>query len=88
MKILGKRLLVQDITPRQTGTIHIPETVIDHYRDRPRLFRVLAVGTKPVEARVGERVLCHSHTANPYPLEDGRMIIGEDQIIAILREAG
>jgi co-chaperonin GroES (HSP10) len=83
LKILGKRLLVMEL-PTNTATqsgIHLPEYT---HHDRPKLFRVLQLGSKPVEPKVGDRVICHSHTDGPKPLGDGRMIITEEQILAIL----
>jgi len=81
-KLLGKRLLVQEILrPTFEGGIHLPD-----YRmhDRPREFRVIAIGTKPVDARPGDRVICHSHFTGPQELGNNLYIITEEEVLAIL----
>lgn len=92
MKLLGNRLLVKVVPPQEqsAGGIIIPENSLDCSSSLcwPKMFDVLQVGTgspnRPVEAKPGERVLCHSYTSGPVPLEDGTAIIDESLILAII----
>ena len=95
MKLLGNKLLVSPIsTFKAPGPIVVPDSVKDHYAFAgPKLFRVLEVGTGrvnrkgiriPIEVSPGDRVLCQSYTTGPKEFGDGRLIITDDQILAVL----
>lgn len=82
IKPFGKRLIVQEIpTERRLGSgIFLPDTA---RFDRPRMFRVLKVGTVDFGPRSGDRVLCHSHHTGPAELsaEHKVFIIDHTQVM-------
>lgn len=92
---LGNRLLVRRVAPPTTrGGIYLPESARDDANTGgPKEFLVLAVGPGrmnakgvriPIECRPGDRVVCHSYTSGPVPVNDTDHIITEDQILAVI----
>jgi len=87
--ILAERVLTEKI-----GSIHVPLSLQDDANvGGPKVYRVLAVGPGrvtrkgvrvPVECGPGDRLICHSYTSGEVPLEDGRVLLGEDDILAVL----
>jgi co-chaperonin GroES (HSP10) len=94
VKPIGNHLLVQEEIRDQIGGIFLPEkSRMDLTLGRPRVFRVLAVGSGrrtrkgiqiPIETKPGDRVITYSHTTGPVDLPNGHSIISEDQILAVL----
>lgn len=94
MKPLGKHIIVQEEVAEQIGGIFLTKKAkMDLMLGRPRVFRVISVGpgrlTKkgvliPPECRAGDRIICHSYFEGPIDLPDGRHIITQDQILAVL----
>jgi len=97
MKLLGNRILVERIkrtTAKTTGGILLPDICLDDYNTGgPKEYLVLDIGpgrrnksgdTVPVECAPGDRVICHSYTTGAHELPDGRMIITEDMIMAVI----
>jgi len=97
MKLLGNKILVERVkrpTANTTGSILLPPVALDDYNTGgPKEYRVLQVGPGrpnrkgvllPIECAPGDRVICESFYTGAKELEDGRFIITDDMIIAIL----
>ena len=84
MKLIGKRLHVRQIEPlkQSAGGIMLPQSLMD---DRQQ-FRVLGIGSKVEEIVPGDAVLTNTYRQNEAELPDGTMIIGLDQVVAIIRK--
>lgn len=89
---LSNRLLVERILTPYKGTLVVP-IGDDYMMDGPKQWLVISVGPGrlnangiriPIECASGDRVLTYSHTDGPYPLGDGRHVITDDQIIAVI----
>ncbi len=98
MKLLSNHALVKRIK-RPTaaavgGLIMLPPILVDDYNTGgPKEYEVIAVGpgrrnrrgdTVPVEFSPGDRVICHSYTTGVTELDDGRMVITDDMVIAVI----
>jgi len=97
MKLLGNHLLVQRVkraTATTTGGILLPPIALDdNNTGGHKEYRVLQVGPGrrnrkgillPVECSPGDRVVCQSFTNGAAELSDGRMVITDDMIIAVI----
>jgi len=97
MKVIGNRVLARIHQVERIGSIFLPPTAKDYYNTGgPKEFVVEAVGTghvtrKGVQVPIdwchpGDRILCHSYTANPQEsgLRDDLFFITPDQILAII----
>lgn len=93
MRLLRNHLHVAPIVVDKIGSILLPESLKAAHFDTYRLYRVLQVGPGritrkgvriPIECQPGDRVICHSHTTGPIKMEDGTMLITDDQILAVL----
>ncbi len=97
MKLLGNHILVERVkrpTALTNGGILLPPILLDDYNTGgPKEYRVLGVGPgrrnrkgvlNCVECSPGDRVICHSYTTGATTLDDGRMVITDDMIIAVL----
>ena len=97
MKLLGNRAIVERVkrkTATTVGGILLPETLMDDYNTGgPKEYLVLQVGpghrnrdgsVRSVEFEPGDRVICHSYTQGVHELPDGRKIITDDMVIAVI----
>lgn len=97
MIILGNKLLVERVkrpTASTTGSILLPPVAQDDFNTGgPKEYRVLQVGPGrrnrkgvllPVECSPGDRVVCHSYTDGATVLDDGRLVITDDMILAVI----
>lgn len=97
MKLLGNHILVERVkreTASTTGGILLPPIAMDDYNTGGlKEYRVLGVGpgrinrggtTVPVECAPGDRVICHSFTQGAEVLDDGRMVITDAMILAVI----
>ena len=97
MKLLSNHILVERVkraTALTNGGILLPATAMDDYNTGgPKEFGVLAVGPGrrnrkgilfPIECSPGDRVICHSYTTGAAEIGDGRLVITDDMIIAVI----
>ncbi len=94
MRPTSNHLVVQEEVPEQLGSIYLTEKMkMSLQLGRPRVFRVLAKGpgrlTKkgvliPIECEPGDRIITHSYFEGPTELDDGRHIITDQQILAVM----
>ena len=96
MKLLSNHILVERVKrPTQIGSkILLPEIIQDDFNTGgPKEWRVLDVGPgrrnrkgilNCVECSPGDRVITHSYTEGATLLDDGRMVITDDLIIAVI----
>jgi chaperonin GroES len=97
MLLLGNKVLVERVK-RATATtktgILLPESALDDFNTGgPKEYLVLAVGPGRrnrkgvltcVEFSPGDRVICHSYTTGAHELPDGRMVITDDMVMAVI----
>jgi co-chaperonin GroES (HSP10) len=93
-KLLGNRFLAQRVNPPTTrGGIYLPEIVRDDLNTGgPKEWLVLAVGPGtrckgrmlPIEFGPGDRVICHSYTQGPVPMDDGSAVLTADQVLCVI----
>lgn len=96
MKVLANKLLVERIKrPVYPGSVIVlpPILLDDNNTGGPKEFLVLQTGpgrrtrkgvVLPIECEPGDRVICHSYTTGAVEVGNGKMIITDDQIIAVL----
>lgn len=93
MKLLRNHIHVAPIVVQRIASIELPAFMTEYTFDTYRLYRVLQVGPGrttrkgvkiPIECEPGDRVICHSHTTGPMQMEDGTMLITDDQVLAVL----
>ena len=97
MILLSNHILVERVkrpTASTTGAILLPPIAQDDFNTGgPKEYRVLAVGPGrrnrkgvlfPCECSPGDRVICHSYTEGATILDDGRMVITDDMIMAVI----
>lgn len=96
MRLLSNKLLVERVKRAQAttgGSILLPPIALDDYNTGgPKEFRVLAKGPgrmvkgqlRPIECEPGDRIICQSYTTGPKEFGDGRMIITDDMILAVV----
>jgi co-chaperonin GroES (HSP10) len=94
MKVLGDRILAREIPYEHVGKIALPEkSRMDFQLSRPRVFRVLQVGTGrmsrkgvllPIECDPGDRVIVHSEHEGPIEAPGGLHVIEGRTILAVL----
>lgn len=84
LKPLNHRLLVKELPSRAINSpIVLPQTVREEFG--PKVYEVIAVGSKVKEISAGNRVLAYSRTDGPLDLDgDSRKLITEDQVLAIV----
>jgi len=86
LTLLANRMLVTEIPSAATGRIVTPQNARPQFG--PKVFRVEQVGPKVKEVRVGERVLAYSPNDGPRDIGDGRKLITEDQVLAVIGSGG
>lgn len=94
MKPMANNLIVSHIPMEYHGSIVMPESMKDALNTGGvKCFRVHAVGPGrltrkgvrvPIECEPGDRVLCHSYTTGPTPLDNDRMVISAEMILAVI----
>jgi co-chaperonin GroES (HSP10) len=97
MKLLGNHILVQRVKRTKSltdGGIHLPPSMLDDYNTGGcKEYYVLQVGPgrrnrkgilQPLECSPGDRVICQSFTTGAAELNDGRMVITDDMMIAVI----
>lgn len=86
LKPLGNKLLVEQLPERMPANgIVVPEAHKDSMtRGDTKVFRVLGVGRKVQDVHPGDIAICYSHTSGPIEAQDGKHIITDDQIIAVV----
>ena len=94
----SNHVLVARIVSEKIGSIYLTARLQDDNNvGGYKVYRVLAVGPGrltrkgvrvPVECEPGDRVICHSYTSGAVPLEGGRHLITDDQILAVLPGRG
>ena len=95
--LLGNRLLVKPFVSGVVGRgIAIPQIALEaHKFGGPTEYQVEAKGPGrllkngvrvPIEANVGDRVICHSYTTGAQEIAPGWFIITDDQILAVVEE--
>lgn len=95
MKPLANNLLVEPVVYKHYGLIQLPPSMMDQMNTGGvKLFRVHAVGpgriTKkgirvPMEIEPTDYVLCHSYTDGPKQVDENRMVINEDMVLAVMK---
>ena len=97
MRPLSNHLLVERVKTSSAitaGGIHLPAICEDdNNTGGPKEYRVLAVGPGkrnhkgvviPIECGPGDRILCHSYTTGVTELKDGRLVLTDDMILAVI----
>lgn len=91
LRPLGDRLVVKPLEKQETtkSGIYIPETA----KEKPQEGEVMAVGSgkwvdgqlKPLEVKVGDRVLFSKYGGDEVKLDDGELkVISESDILAVI----
>lgn len=79
---LGHNLLVEPVKRKvESGPIVVPDSVL---KEGPQLYRVIAIGSKVEDVPVGCLAVCHSYYEGPTDLPDGRKIVKDKQVLALL----
>jgi len=91
IKPLGEHVLVKRNEPKtQKGGIFLPDSA----KEKPREGEVVAVGTgkleengqrRPMKVKVGDKVLFGAYAGTEIKGEDNLLIIGEDEILALVQ---
>lgn len=91
---LSNRLVVERVKVEKIGHIFLTNRMQDDNNiGGPKEVRILAVGPGrltrkgvrvPIECEPGDRAIIFSHTAGPEPIGDGKFIITDDQILAVI----
>lgn len=97
MKLLNNNLLVERVkreTALTDGGILLPPICLDdNNTSGPKEWGVIAVGPGrrnrkgiiiPIECQPGDRIICESYTTGPRDLGNGRCIITDDMILAVI----
>lgn len=82
LKLLNNKILVVEIPSVATGRIVSPQNASPQFG--AKVFKVEGIGPKVREVQVGERVLAYSPTEGPRAIGEGKFLIGEDQVLAVI----
>ena len=90
---ITNHVVVEKIKHSVSGSILWTPSLDEHNYGGPKLFRVISCGPGrrtrrglqiPMEIRPGDRVLCQSYFTGPAEMGDGRFVIDDSQILAVL----
>ena len=88
VKLLGKRFLAERVRSYQeksSGGVYLPPVAMDDYNTGgPKEYRVLAVSDEIKDFGVGDRVVCQSYTHGATEVEEGKFVLPEHMVIAVL----
>ena len=84
LKPLSNNLLLEPVIKENASGIIIPETA---NKERPAIVRVVAIGPKVMNVKIGDKVLIKGYMVDPIAIENKEYLVGQEEaVIGIIND--
>ena len=81
---LSNNLLLEPVVKENASGIIIPETA---NKERPAIVKVVAIGPKVMNVKIGDKVLIKGYMVDPIAIENKEYLVGQEEaVIGIIND--
>ena len=75
---LSNNLLLEPVVKENASGIIIPETA---NKERPAIVKVVAIGPKVMNVKIGDKVLIKGYMVDPIAIENKEYLVGQEEAV-------